>query len=109
MTNKNRPRFLSFLICFMALTVALQPLLGMFVLTQSFEWKIFNRHFVYKPWRMFVLLNSLMAALGTFGLMLLPESPKFQLAIGKPKDTLESMRKMYAWNTGKSKKVRNRV
>lgn len=37
----------------------------------------------------------------------LPESPKFQLAMGKPKESLDIMRKMYASNTGNPKEVSN--
>lgn len=99
-SNKNRPRFLSFLSCFMSLTVVLQSLLGLALLTHSYEWTFYNG-FVYKPWRVFIMINSLLAGFGFFGLMLLPESPKFHLAMGKPNDALDIMRGMYKFNSGK--------
>lgn len=105
-SNKNRPRFLSFLSGFMALAVAIQPMVGMALLTQTYEWNFFNG-FVYKPWRMFVMINSLLAGFGFFGLMLLPESPKFQMAMGKPSEAMDIMRQMYTFNSGKPIEVSN--
>lgn len=105
MSNKNRPRCLSFVFCIMTLGMLLQPLLGLLVLTRSFQWSFFNGWFVYKPWRMFLFINGLIPGIGCFGAMLLPESPKFLLAMGKPKETLDIMRKIYAFNTGSSKEV----
>lgn len=107
-SNKNRARFLSFLSCFMSVAVTMQPLLGLALLTQTYEWRFFNS-FVFKPWRMFIMINSFLAGFGFFGLMLLPESPKFQLAMGKPKDALNIMRKMYTFNTGKPIEVNNKL
>lgn len=83
----------------------LQPLLGLVVLTRSFKWSFFDGSFVYMPWRMFLFINALIPGIGCIGTMFLPESPKFLLAIGKPKETLDIMRKMYACNTGNSKEV----
>lgn len=105
MTNKNRIRYLAFVFSFMALGLTLQPLLGLAVLTRSFEWGFSDGWFIFKPWRMFLFINGLIACFGSLGMMLLPESPKFQLAMGKSKATLDIMRSMYAYNTGNSKDV----
>lgn len=100
MSNKNRPRYLAFVVSFMTLAIALQPLIGLLVLTRSFEWSFFDSWVVYKPWRLFIFINGLIPGFGFFGMMLLPESPKFQLAMRKPNETLDIMRKMFACNTG---------
>lgn len=103
MTNKNRPLYMAFLLSFMALAVTLQALLGLVVLTRSLKWSFFDGW--YKPWRMFLFINGLISGFGAFGIMLLPESPKFQLAMGNSKATLEILRRMYASNTGNCKEV----
>lgn len=107
MSNKNRPRYLAFLSSFMSLGYVLIPLLGMVVLTSSFNLSFFDGWLVYKPWRLFVFINSLIAGLGSFGMMLLPESPKFLLSMGKPRESLDIMRKIYICNTGNPKEVGN--
>lgn len=104
-TNKNRSRFLAFSFCFISTGLTLQPLLGLVVLTRSFKWSLFGGWFMYTPWRMYIFINSLITGFGSFGMMFLPESPKFQLALGKSKETLDIMRTMYACNTGNSKEV----
>lgn len=105
MTNKNRPRYLAFMVSFMTVGLSLQPLIGLAVLTRSIEWRFFGGLFVLRSWRVFIIVNSMITGLGFFGMMLLPESPKFQLAMDKPKDALDIMRKMFSWNTGKPKEV----
>lgn len=109
MSNKNRPRYLAFVVSFISIGLMLQSLLGLLVLTRSFEWRFFDGLFVYKPWRVFILINSLISGFGFLGMMLLPESPKFQLAMEKPKEALDIMRKIYAWNTGIPKEVGNNM
>lgn len=109
MSNKNRPRCIVYGISFMTLGIVLQSILGWLVLTLSFEWRFFSGIFVYKPWRLFIFINSLVVGLCSFGMMFLPESPKFQLAMDKPKETLDILRKMYAFNTGNPKEVGNNM
>lgn len=108
MSNKNRPRYLALVVSFTTLGLTLQPLIGMFVLTRSFEWHFFNGLLVFRPWRMFIVINSMISGLAFFGMTLLPESPKFQLAMDRPKEALNITRKMFAWNTGQPEEVGNK-
>lgn len=105
MSDKNRPRYIAFAVSFMSLGFTMMPTLGWLVLTRSFEWSFFNGWFVYKPWRVFLFINSFITGFGALGMMLLPESPKFQLAMKKPNEALAILSKMYACNTGNPKEV----
>lgn len=107
MSNKERHRYMAFLSSFISLGVSLQALHGLVVLSFSFRWSFFDGWLVYSPWRLFVLISSLMAGLGSFGMTMLPESPKFILAMGKPIESLDIMRKIYTYNTGNPEEVGN--
>lgn len=89
----------------MTLALLLQPLLGLVVLTSSFEWSFFDGLFVYRPWRLFIFISSLISGVGFIGMIFLPESPKFLLAMNRPKEALDIICKIYAFNSGKSKEV----
>lgn len=109
MSNKNRPRYIAYSVCFMTMGVIVEAFLGWLVLTRSFEWRFFDGLIVYKPWRLFILINSLILGFDSFAMIFLPESPKFLLAMDKPKETLNILQKMYALNTGNPLEVRKNM
>lgn len=101
---RRRPKYVSFLGSFTSCADVLQPLVGLLIMTRAFEWNLFGV-FVYKPWRIFIFINSLVAGLASIGLCLLPESPKFLLAMGKQEEAIQALGRMYASNKKMSKEV----
>lgn len=73
-------------------------------MTQSFDLNLFGV-FSYKPWRVFIFLNSLVAGLALIGLCLLPESPKFLLAMNKQEEALNVLKRVYKSNNKLKKEV----
>lgn len=57
---------------------------------------------VYKPWRLFLVLCSSPALFICAALFVFPESPKFLLMRGQNYEALQVLKKVYAYNTGKS-------
>lgn len=103
-TNKGRPKYVSFIASFASLAVMLQPFIGLFIMAGDFKLNIFGV-LVYKPWRLYILVNSLFSGLAALAMYFLPESPKFLLAMGKPQESLEILKRIYVVNRRKSKEV----
>lgn len=91
---RMRPVHLSLLSSCIMSSLILQPLMAMAVLQHA------DDAFPIKPWRLFILIGCLVSALGALLMHWLPESPKFLLAMGKPKEALDVLRCMHAVNSG---------
>lgn len=78
----------------------LLPLIAWVVINQEWSFYIPILNIVYKPWRLFILVCGLPGFFSALCLWKFPESPKFTLSVGKEAYTLESLRTIYAWNTG---------
>lgn len=89
---------------FMPLACAFQPALGLIVMSRTWEFPIFG--LIYRAWRIYIMFSSSIVAMAFAATLLLPESPKFLLAMGRPTETLAILRMMYRWNTGMDEKVR---
>lgn len=102
-TNESRPRHLSFLSSFISFTMFLLPLVGSILLTQYFEFKIFS--FVIRPWRVFIMVGTLLCLIAAVCFMILPESPKFLHATGRQAESLVILENMYKRNHENDDKV----
>jgi VNT family MFS transporter (synaptic vesicle glycoprotein 2) len=60
----------------------------------------------YSMWRVYIVACSLTEAVVFLCLLYMPESGKFTLTQGQNNKTLDTLRKIYRWNTGKPDKVR---
>lgn len=54
-------------------------------------------------WNKFLLLSSIVPWLAALGHFFLPQNPKFLMMSGKNEKALQTLRKMYSWNTGKAR------
>lgn len=84
---------------FMPSCIVFQPAVGWLIMTM--DWKYTILGFVYSPWRLYIVLSSLINAFAYFIFICLPESPKFMLAMGKQKEALEILTIGYKANGGK--------
>lgn len=87
LTEANRSKSLTFYSSLASIGVIVQPMLGLAIMTLTFEYEILPL-LVLKPWRLFILLGSLITGLTSFALMFLPEGPKHMLSMGKKDDAL---------------------
>lgn len=102
--NENRAKYVTLAAMCTSMSAIYQPLMGLFVMPMPWQFEIFG--LLYTPWRMYILISSLINAIAFGLLMFLPESPKFMLAMGKPDEALAILRRVYATNTGKPQEVR---
>lgn len=69
------------------------------------DWAIELYPFEFKPWRLFLVINSLLNLWNAIVFYYLPESPKFLLAMNRKDEALNVLRRVYTINTGKDKEV----
>jgi hypothetical protein len=61
-------------------------------------------HLIFRPWRIFVILNAVPSIIAASTLFLLPESPKFLFTNAKKEEAVEVLRRMFTLNTGRNAK-----
>lgn len=66
------------------------------IIPQTF--KIENEYFLFRSWNLFVIICSFPSIIFACLLMQLPESPKFLLAQGKHRETIDCLKFVYRWN-----------
>lgn len=67
----------------------------------TMDWKYTILGYVYSPWRLYMVVTSLINAFAYCIFLCLPESPKFMLAMGKPQEALDILIMGYKANGGK--------
>lgn len=72
--------------------------MGIFIMPIDWEFSVFGM--VYRPWRFFILLSSLINAIAFVSFTFLPESPKFMMAMGKPQEALDILKIVHRMNKG---------
>lgn len=77
---------------------AFQIILGISFLSMTFEVPLFNGALVFKPWRLFLLMSSLVSGLCWLAFMFLPESPKFLLTLRRHDEALNVLKSIYRIN-----------
>lgn len=82
------------------------PMIAFLVINQDWVLHLTFIGIDYKPWRLFVIVCGIPGFLCGLSLFILPESPKFLLAVGDEKKAIEVLKKMHRWNGG-GKRVPN--
>lgn len=54
----------------------------------------------YKPWRLFMFVCAIPSIISFLALIILPESPKFELSQGRQAETIQILEKINRWNNG---------
>lgn len=81
----------------------LMPGLSWLIINQTFSFYIPIIGTTFKPWRLFIFVCGLPSLICSLALLKIPESPKFVLEQGKQSDTIDIVKKVYSWNTGKNR------
>lgn len=103
-SNKTRSKYVTFTAMFSTLSIVYMSSIGWLVIPSDWTMTIFGM--VYRPWRLFILSSSCINLVAFIGLLFMPESPKFMLAMGKEADALEIIKNVYHFNTGNPKEVK---
>ena len=88
---------------FLPMSIAYMPTVGLVILRMDWQLKIAS--FIYRPWRLYILLVSVLPALNCAAIFLFPESPQFDLAREQKEKVLNTLSNMYQINKGKLKEV----
>lgn len=102
-TTKTAARAVAYsTICLNGLAIPM-AIMAILIIPMNWTWHIFQLDF--RPWRLFLICNSLINLWNGIVFSLLPESPKFLLTINKKEEALQVLRRVYAFNTGQSEEV----
>lgn len=107
-SNKTRAKHVTFAAMFMTIAIVYQPLMGLFIMPRQWQFSLFGIMLI-RPWRMYILISSCTSALAFVAISLLPESPKFELVMGRKEEALAILRRVYAANGLGSKEVSNAI
>ncbi|XP_055843962.1 synaptic vesicle glycoprotein 2A-like [Episyrphus balteatus] len=99
-TDRSRARAMMGSSFIFALGAMILPLIAWLVINQVWELPIPFLGITYKPWRFFMIVCGIPGFLCGLFLIFLPESPKFLLSVGKDKEAIEVLKRMYRWNVG---------
>lgn len=77
--SKNRSRSIMAGSLIFGIVSTIFPIIAYFVINQTWRFVIPGINFVYKPWRLFVLICGIPSLICTIAFIFMPESPKFCL------------------------------
>ncbi|XP_031628109.1 synaptic vesicle glycoprotein 2B-like [Contarinia nasturtii] len=97
-TSKTAPRAVACSSIFLSGLMVFIATMALLILPMDFTWQIYSLNF--KPWRLFLICNSLINLMNGIIFAILPESPKFLLAINQHEKALQILKRIYAFNTG---------
>lgn len=86
-----------------AVWVFMSPL-AIFIVPMDWSFYIFSLE--YKPWRLFMTCTTIVNLFSAIVFSLLPESPKFLVAMGRKEEAIKVLSRVYAINTGNPKEVK---
>ncbi|XP_030378898.1 synaptic vesicle 2-related protein [Scaptodrosophila lebanonensis] len=97
----SRVRHVTLLSGFLCLAVMFAPSMAIGILPLRIETIVLGMRF--SSWRVLLIADVSIIILSVIGLCLLPETPKYQLVQGNGEGALETMRTIFAQNTGRPK------
>lgn len=99
--DRTRAKAVTFASMCMVLSLVWMAIVALFILPLQFEWTVWGS-FVLRPWRLDMMVCSLMLALSFCVCTVLPESPQFLLALGRRDEAMRSLHFAYEMNSGQS-------
>lgn len=99
---KYRPLLALYNAILMNMTSIVMPLLAWSIFTDKINIPLFDGHIILRSWNVFLFVCSIPSFLASFVYMLMPESPKFLMSVGRNKEALHVFRNIYSVNTGLS-------
>lgn len=103
-SDKTRSKHVTFAAMFSTISILYMSSIGWLIIPAEWQANIFGM--IYRPWRLFIFASSCINLFALFGLLIMPESPKFLLAMGRGNEALDIIKSVYLVNTGYPKEVR---
>ena len=103
--NKNRSKYLSLSAFFATFGGVIQSTCGLIFLTMDFTIPLFGGFVIFDPWRLHILVCSMLSGIAFTFMLFLPESPKFLLLLGKPEESIAVLKRVYLCNNKNSNEV----
>lgn len=97
----HRSKTVSWAACFVALGNMYLPGMAWVILPHSWSHEIPGLGFMFKPWRLLMIIYALPSIITSVLLIFIPESPRYLMAQGRKEDVLNILKKMFVVNTGK--------
>ncbi|KAH8383935.1 hypothetical protein KR009_011380 [Drosophila setifemur] len=97
---RHRAVAINYSTMFVSVTAIYVPATAWLVL--SSDWSISVGDFIFRPWRLILLVSLLPGLIGGLVLLYYPESPKFLLSQNKNKEAIEAVGWISEFNRGKS-------
>ncbi|KMQ93186.1 synaptic vesicle glycoprotein 2b, partial [Lasius niger] len=94
---RYKPRFTTWVGFLFAVANIVPAALGFTILPLNWHIDIFGQD--YNSWRIYLLICSIPPVVGLVTATMLPESPKYLMAIGRSDAALKLLRRMYCMNT----------
>lgn len=102
-TKATASRAASFASIFISAIFLYLPLIAIILIPM--DWSFYILALKFAPWRLYIIVSSLVNFLVFVIFRFLPETPSFLLQINENEKALEILQAMYAFNTCKSKEV----
>ncbi|XP_055911439.1 synaptic vesicle glycoprotein 2B-like [Eupeodes corollae] len=98
--NKLRNRAIMSAAFVAAICALAHPIMGWAVINRYWSFYVPLVDIVYKPWRMYILCCGLLGFVSGLCFIVLPESPKYLISIGKETEAIAVLKMVYSINTG---------
>ncbi|XP_017965075.1 synaptic vesicle 2-related protein [Drosophila navojoa] len=97
--NRTRVRHVTLLSCFLCFAIMFAPAMAIGILPLELSGSMLGVNVA--SWRLFLIADVSIALLALLGLLTVPETPKYLLVHGRTDKALETLRKMYVYNSGR--------
>ncbi|XP_055846361.1 synaptic vesicle glycoprotein 2B-like [Episyrphus balteatus] len=99
--NKLRNRGIMSAAFVCAAAALFHPIMGWAVINRYWSFYVPIVDIVYKPWRFYIVCCGLLGFVSGLCFLILPESPKYLLSVGKEDEVIAILKRIYSINTGK--------
>lgn len=98
--NRHRSSAIMYASVIFGIFTILLPGIAWLVINQEWSLPIPFFDFVYKPWRLYIVVCAIPSLLCLLVLLFLPESPKFVLGQGNQVEAISILEQINRWNNG---------
>lgn len=102
-TSKTASQAVAYSSVFLNALVAFLSLAAIIIIPM--DWNLLISGMNFRPWRLLFVCTSVLNLWNGVVFAILPESPKFLLAINEEKKALQVLKRVYAFNTGQPEEV----
>jgi len=103
-TDKNRGAIISWVSIAVGLSSIVTPVIALWILSYEWSFEVYAGY-LFRPWRLLLIIYALPGVIGGLWLCKMPESPKFLLSQGRNDEALKVVQWIYVRNRNKSSNI----